>query len=95
MTEKKPARRSAERATTLNKVSKSNISKNNPVVNVSKEIGLCRHWEVHPYFEPGIKSGRVGKCKANGCMCSKRLAQDLLYLRCRVYLFWLQANKNA
>ena len=98
MTEKKPARRSAERETmkqkSLGNPIKSIISSEEIPVNEIKEIGLCRFWGPVWKTVPIIKMSDVGTCVIAEQLCFKRQAFALNYLRCRTYQSWL-AKQNV
>jgi len=87
MTEKKPARRSAEREIMKQETIRLIISPKEIPVNESEEIGLCRFWD-------SLTGGHIGICAIKNTenssgICYKEKAQSLLYLRCWVYRGWL------
>ena len=89
MTEKKPARRSAEREI-MKQDSLENpiklaviISPKEIPVNDSEEIGLCRFWQLF------YGSKHLGMCRESCLICRKADASHLRYLRCRTYQSWL------
>jgi len=95
MTEKKPARRSAEREIMKQETIRLIISPKEIPVNESEEIGLCRFWGKLTYHRNAatVNRERIGHCNCNDGrgrpFCWKSKAGDLLYLRCRTYQSWL------
>ena len=88
MTEKKPARRSAEREIMKQETIKSNIPSSEIPVNVSEEFGTCRHWSVISNMSPRIFGICVIKDEAKN-LCRNLHAESFRYLCCRTYQSWL------
>ena len=83
MTEKKPARRSAEREIMKQETIRLIIPPKEIPVNESEEIGLCRFWQLF------YGSKHFGMCRESCLICWKADASHLRYLRCRTYQSWL------